>query len=322
MSFKDNKGPGIWMMGINGYGAEQPEKAGRVDSISWFLKSIGREPLLTAAEEIELGNKIQKMNTMTESAEEELNDQERKTIEEGKSAKERMIKANLRLVVSIAKKYQGKGMELLDLIQEGSIGLERAVEKFDPTRGYKFSTYAFWWIRQSMTRAIAVQSRSIRLPLHLSERLAHVKKATQILSHKTGSIPSRMEIAEEMGLTIDELDAILRQSLTVSSLDEPTQSSDGKNSLVDLIADSRNEEPLDRLEQGIYKEQLRQWLGQLSEQEKGVIIQRFGLEDDRPYTLSEIGRMMDISRERVRQIELKALRKLKAHTRKYQIEHR
>jgi RNA polymerase primary sigma factor len=293
-----------------------------VDSISWFLKSIGREPLLTAAEEIELGNKIQKMNTMTESAEEELNDQERKTIEEGKSAKERMIKANLRLVVSIAKKYQGKGMELLDLIQEGSIGLERAVEKFDPTRGYKFSTYAFWWIRQSMTRAIAVQSRSIRLPLHLSERLAHVKKATQILSHKTGSIPSRMEIAEEMGLTIDELDAILRQSLTVSSLDEPTQSSDGKNSLVDLIADSRNEEPLDRLEQGIYKEQLRQWLGQLSEQEKGVIIQRFGLEDDRPYTLSEIGRMMDISRERVRQIELKALRKLKAHTRKYQIEHR
>jgi RNA polymerase primary sigma factor len=131
-----------------------------------------------------------------------------------------------------------------------------------------------------------------------------------------------MEIAEEMGFSIDELDAILKQSLTVSSLDEPTLASDGKNSLVDLIADSKHEEPLEKLEQSIYKEQLGQWLAQLSEQEKAVIIQRFGLEDERPYTLSEIGRMMDVSRERVRQIELKALRKLKAHTRKYQIENR
>ncbi|MFN9631101.1 MAG: sigma-70 family RNA polymerase sigma factor [Cyanobacteriota bacterium] len=310
------------MMRSNGFSAEQPEKAGRVDSISWFLKSIGREALLTAAEEIELGNKIQKMIAIMETGQDELCDEEIKAIEAGKSAKERMIKANLRLVVSIAKKYQGKGMELLDLIQEGSIGLERAVEKFDPTRGYKFSTYAFWWIRQSMTRAIAVQSRSIRLPLHLSERLANIKKATQTLSHKTGAIPSRMEIAEEMGFSIDELDAILKQSLTVSSLDEPTLASDGKNSLVDLIADSKHEEPLEKLEQSIYKEQLGQWLAQLSEQEKAVIIQRFGLEDERPYTLSEIGRMMDVSRERVRQIELKALRKLKAHTRKYQIENR
>lgn len=292
-----------------------------VDTVSWFLKSICREPLLTPAEEIELGNQIQKMNKLIDLSESELSDLERNTIRLGKKAKDRMMKANLRLVVSIAKKYQGKGLDLLDLVQEGSIGLERAVEKFDPTRGYKFSTYAFWWIRQSMTRAIAVQSRSIRLPLHLSERLTVVRKTTLMLSQKTGAIPSRLEIAQEMKISLDELESILRQSLTICSLDETIQASEGKNSLVDLIADHKCIEPLEKLEAGMYREQLNKWLMQLSDQEKQVIILRFGLEDQQPCTLSEIGSMMNVSRERVRQIELKSLRKLRAFTRKFQIQH-
>ena len=172
--------------------------------MTWYLSSIGREPLLTPAEEIELGNQVQAMMRLVEESRPEYTIQERKIIKIGRRSKERMMKANLRLVVSVAKKYQGKGLELLDLIQEGSLGLERAVEKFDPTRGYKFSTYAFWWIRQSMTRAIACQSRTIRLPVHLSERLATVRKVSLELAHKLGAMPSRQEIAEA---TVAELSA-------------------------------------------------------------------------------------------------------------------
>jgi RNA polymerase primary sigma factor len=284
--------------------------------VSWYLATIGREPLLTAAEEIELGNQVQALMRLLDEHRDEYSSQEQKIMRVGQRAKQRMMKANLRLVVSVAKKYQGKGMELLDLIQEGSLGLERAVEKFDPTRGYKFSTYAFWWIRQSMTRAIACQSRTIRLPVHLSERLTAIRKVSLDLAHKLGAMPSRQEISEAMGMPLDELDGLLRQALTTSSLDAPVNGDEGRSFLGDLIADGDDEEPLDRVERGIHQEQLDRWLSHLSEQERQVLRLRFGLEGEERQTLAEIGRRLDVSRERVRQVELKALRKLRNLTRR------
>ena len=291
------------------------------DPVSWYLATIGRIPLLTPAEEIELGNQVQKMMELTEDGsksfdESALTTQQRRMIRIGRRAKERMMKANLRLVVSVAKKYQGKGLELLDLIQEGSLGLERAVEKFDPTRGYKFSTYAFWWIRQSMTRAIACQSRTIRLPVHLSERLTTIRKVSLDLAHKLGAMPSRGEIAEAMDIPLDELDSLLRQALTTSSLDAPVNGEEGRSFLGDLIADSSLDEPLDIVEQRIHHEQLGRWLSHLSDQEQHVLRLRFWLEGNERHTLAEIGRLMEVSRERVRQVELKALRKLRNLTRR------
>ena len=291
------------------------------DPVSWYLATIGRIPLLTPAEEIELGNQVQAMMTLTEDGsktfeDHELTGKQRRMLRIGRRAKERMMKATLRLVVSVAKKYQGKGLELLDLIQEGSLGLERAVEKFDPTRGYKFSTYAFWWIRQSMTRAIACQSRTIRLPVHLSERLTTIRKVSLDLAHKLGAMPSRVEIAEAMDIPLDELDSLLRQALTTSSLDAPVNGEEGRSFLGDLIADSSLDEPLDIVEQRIHHEQLGRWLSHLSEQEQHVLKLRFGLEGNERHTLAEIGRLMDVSRERVRQVELKALRKLRNLTRR------
>ena len=299
----------------------EPQKRRGNDPISWYLQNIGRVPLLTPAEEIELGNQVQKMMVLTEDGQfneknKEFTKQEIRTIKIGRRAKKRMMNANLRLVVSVAKKYQGKGLELLDLNQEGCLGLERAVEKFDPTRGYKFSTYAFWWIRQSMTRAIACQSRTIRLPVHLSERLASIRKVSRDLSHKLGAMPSRVEIAEEMGIDVDELDSILKQSLSTSSLDAPVNGDDGRSFLGDLIADPSHEDPLERVELETNKEQLHKWLSHLSEQEQHVIKLRSGIDGNEKHTLAEIGRLLDVSRERVRQVELKAYRKLRNLTRK------
>ena len=286
------------------------------DPVSWYLATIGREPLLTAAEEIELGNQVQALMRLLEEGRDEYSTKEQKIMRVGQRAKQRMMKANLRLVVSVAKKYQGKGMELLDLIQEGSLGLERAVEKFDPTRGYKFSTYAFWWIRQSMTRAIACQSRTIRLPVHLSERLTAIRKVSLDLAHKLGAMPSRQEISEALSMPLDELDGLLRQALTTSSLDAPVNGDEGRSFLGDLIADGDDEEPLDKVERGIHQEQLDRWLSHLSEQERQVLQLRFGLDGEERQTLAEIGRRLDVSRERVRQVELKALRKLRNLTRR------
>ena len=302
-------------------GLAESQRRRSSDPISWYLATIGRIPLLTPAEEIELGNQVQQMMALTEDGtiavdSEQFSSKDRRMIRIGRRAKQRMMKANLRLVVSVAKKYQGKGLELLDLIQEGSLGLERAVEKFDPTRGYKFSTYAFWWIRQSMTRAIACQSRTIRLPVHLSERLTTIRKVSLDLAHKLGAMPSRVEIAEAMDIPLDELDSLLRQALTTSSLDAPVNGEEGRSFLGDLIADSSLDEPLDIVEQRIHHEQLGRWLSHLSEQEQHVLRMRFGLEGNERHTLAEIGRLMEVSRERVRQVELKALRKLRNLTRR------
>ncbi len=296
--------------------ASEGQRRRTSDPVSWYLATIGREPLLTAAEEIELGNQVQALMRLLEESRDDYSSHEQKIMRVGQRAKQRMMKANLRLVVSVAKKYQGKGMELLDLIQEGSLGLERAVEKFDPTRGYKFSTYAFWWIRQSMTRAIACQSRTIRLPVHLSERLTAIRKVSLDLAHKLGAMPSRQEISEALGMPIDELDGLLRQALTTSSLDAPVNGDEGRSFLGDLIADGDDEEPLDKVERGIHQEQLDRWLSHLSDQERQVLHLRFGLEGEERQTLAEIGRRLDVSRERVRQVELKALRKLRNLTRR------
>jgi len=302
-------------------GLAESQRRRSSDPISWYLATIGRIPLLTPAEEIELGNQVQQMMALTEDGtiavdSEQFSSKDRRMIRIGRRAKQRMMKANLRLVVSVAKKYQGKGLELLDLIQEGSLGLERAVEKFDPTRGYKFSTYAFWWIRQSMTRAIACQSRTIRLPVHLSERLTTIRKVSLDLAHKLGAMPSRVEIAEAMDMPLDELDGLLRQALTTSSLDAPVNGEEGRSFLGDLIADSSSDEPLAKVEQSIHHEQLGRWLSHLSDQEQHVLNLRFGLNGNERHTLAEIGRLLEVSRERVRQVELKALRKLRNLTRR------
>ncbi|WP_115020053.1 RpoD/SigA family RNA polymerase sigma factor [Synechococcus sp. UW140] len=302
-------------------GLAETQRRRSSDPISWYLATIGRIPLLTPAEEIELGNQVQQMMTLTEDGSiavdsDQFSSHDRRMIRVGRRAKQRMMKANLRLVVSVAKKYQGKGLELLDLIQEGSLGLERAVEKFDPTRGYKFSTYAFWWIRQSMTRAIACQSRTIRLPVHLSERLTTIRKVSLDLAHKLGAMPSRIEIAEAMDMPLDELDSLLRQALTTSSLDAPVNGEEGRSFLGDLIADSSCDEPLAKVEQSIHHEQLGRWLSHLSDQEQHVLNLRFGLNGNERHTLAEIGRLLEVSRERVRQVELKALRKLRNLTRR------
>ena len=302
-------------------GLAESQRRRSSDPVSWYLATIGRIPLLTPAEEIELGNQVQQMMALTEDGtiavdSEQFSSKDRRMIRIGRRAKQRMMKANLRLVVSVAKKYQGKGLELLDLIQEGSLGLERAVEKFDPTRGYKFSTYAFWWIRQSMTRAIACQSRTIRLPVHLSERLTTIRKVSLDLAHKLGAMPSRVEIAEAMDMPLDELDGLLRQALTTSSLDAPVNGEEGRSFLGDLIADSSSDEPLAKVEQSIHHEQLGRWLSHLSDQEQHVLNLRFGLNGNERHTLAEIGRLLEVSRERVRQVELKALRKLRNLTRR------
>ena len=297
--------------------ASETRRRVSADPISWYLRSIGRIPLLTPAEEIELGNQVQTMMALLSRGEDAvLSPGEKRNLRMGYRAKERMMKANLRLVVSIAKRYQGKGMDFLDLIQEGSLGLERAVEKFDPSRGYKFSTYAFWWIRQSMTRSIACQSRTIRLPVHLSERLSAINKVTMDLAHQHGSMPSRAEIAQALNMPTDELDGLLRQARTTSSLDAPVNSEDASSSLAELIADQRTAEPLDLVERHMNYEQIGHWLSYLSDQESRVLRLRFGLDGGQCYTLADIGRTLDVSRERVRQVELKALRKLRNLMRK------
>ena len=284
------------------------------DSIGHYLSSIGRVPLLTAAEEIELAHHVQAMKELLDIQEEERTPKQRHRIRMGKRARDRMMAANLRLVVSVAKKYQNQGLELLDLVQEGAIGLERAVDKFDPAMGYKFSTYAYWWIRQGMTRAIDNSARTIRLPIHISEKLSKMRKITRELSHRFGRQPNRLELAHAMGIEPRDLEELIAQSAPCASLDAHARGEEDRSTLGELIPDPNGDEPMEGMDRSIQKEHLGGWLSQLNEREQKILRLRFGLGGEEPLTLAEIGRQINVSRERVRQLESKAILKLRTMT--------
>ena len=293
--------------------ASASRQGGRLgaDSIGWYLGTIGRVPLLTPAEEIELAHHVQAMKRLRELPVDQITPRQRHQIRMGTRARDRMMAANLRLVVSVAKKYQNQGLELLDLVQEGAIGLERAVDKFDPAMGYKFSTYAYWWIRQGMTRAIDNSARTIRLPIHVSEKLSKMRRISRELSHRLGRQPYRLELAHAMGMPPQELEELISQSAPCASLDAHARGEEDRSTLGELIADPASGESMDSMDRTLQKEHLGNWLSQLNEREQKIIKMRFGLEGSEPLTLAEIGRQINVSRERVRQLEAKAIMKLR-----------
>ena len=266
-----------------------PDGVSIEDPVRMYLKEIGKVPLLTAEEEIELAKRM------------ELGDQE---------AKKRLAEANLRLVVSIAKRYVGRGMLFLDLIQEGNLGLIKAVEKFDYRKGYKFSTYATWWIRQAITRAIADQARTIRIPVHMVETINKLIRVSRQLLQELGREPTPEEIAEEMNMAVDRVREILKISQEPVSLETPIGEEEDSH-LGDFIQDDNVPVPADAAAFTLLKEQLVEVLSTLTDREQKVLRLRFGLDDGRARTLEEVGKEFNVTRERIRQIEAKALRKLR-----------
>ncbi|MCY7278716.1 MAG: RNA polymerase sigma factor, RpoD/SigA family [Phormidesmis sp. CAN_BIN44] len=307
------------------------------DMVRTYLHEIGRVPMLTHEQEIVLGKQVQQMMTLQEKKDAlaktldhepthqefadhvQISEDELTSIlHRGRRAKQKMIEANLRLVVSIAKKYQKRNLEFLDLIQEGSLGLERGVEKFDPTRGYKFSTYAYWWIRQAITRAIAQQARTIRLPIHITEKLNKIKRVQRELSQKLGRSPSAIEIAKELELEPEQIREFLLLSRQPVSLD--LRVGDNQDTeLQDLLEDD-GPSPEHYMTQESLRNDLNTLLTELNPQQREVLTLRYGLDDGYELSLAKVGERLNLSRERVRQLERQALdhlRRRKANVREY-----
>jgi RNA polymerase primary sigma factor len=286
------------------------------DSISLYLKEIGRIPLLTAEQEVSLAKRMEggrnAKRRMSKNGELELDERERlrSTIRDGQAAQEHLIKANSRLVVSVAKKYVGRGVPFLDLIQEGNIGLIRAVKKFDYRRGYKFSTYATWWIRQAVTRAIADQGRTIRVPVHMYEQINRLARVSRQLVQELGRDPTVEEIAEELGVSPKKVERTIKVSQRPLSLEMPVGEEDD-SFLGDFIEDSEAPSPTDQASQQLLRDQIEDIFGSLTPREVRILQLRFGLVDGYSYTLEEVGKKFGVTRERIRQIEAQALGRLR-----------
>jgi RNA polymerase primary sigma factor len=295
---------------------------GTSDPVRMYLREIGRVPLLTAVEEVELARRIEGGAEASERLADldavgalgELPADESRALQgladDGDEAKSALIQANLRLVVSIAKRYVGRGMQFLDLIQEGNMGLMRAVEKFDYTKGFKFSTYATWWIRQAITRSIADQARTIRIPVHMVESINRVHRMQRQMVQELEREPTVDELADAVGMSADRVREIQRISLDLLSLDAPVGEEDDSY-LADFIKDDGAEEPLDAATRQMLQEAVKEVLDELNEREKEVVVMRFGLDDEQARTLEEVGKQFGVTRERIRQIESKTLAKLR-----------
>ncbi len=262
------------------------------DSVRLYLREIGKIPLLNAEEELALAQRV---------------------VAGDKDAKDKMAEANMRLVVSIAKRYVGRGLDLLDLIQEGNTGLLRAVEKFDPDKGFKFSTYATWWIRQAITRAIADQARTIRIPVHMVETINKLLRTQRRLTQELNREPSNEEIAAAMEIEVDKVEHIMKIKQDISSLDASIRDDEEESVLADFIEDEDTISPEESATNQLLKEQVKDMLAALTEREQKIIKLRFGLEDGKQHTLEEVGQEFSVTRERIRQIEAKALAKLRKH---------
>jgi len=262
------------------------------DSVRLYLREIGKIPLLSAEEELKLAHEV---------------------VAGDQRAKDKMAEANMRLVVSIAKRYVGRGLDLLDLIQEGNTGLLRAVEKFDPDKGFKFSTYATWWIRQAITRAIADQARTIRIPVHMVETINKLLRTQRRLTQELNREPTNEEIAKAMEIEVDKVEHIMKIKQDISSLDASIRDDEEDSVLADFIEDEDTISPEESATNQLLKEQVKDMLGALTEREQKIIKLRFGLEDGKSHTLEEVGQEFAVTRERIRQIEAKALAKLRKH---------